>query len=152
MFEAFSASLVSLSAVLPLVHEKRYDEFYEQSLECPPIMPTVVAARRSHLDGHANLLFTGMPDRYRDGLRKWLQRYDVPIDVTYMRMPEEEYRKDFIVKRRMYNEVTGLGYRVVRAWEDSPGVIDFWKSVDVPVSEMPRAEVIMQVDTGTVSA
>jgi hypothetical protein len=135
----FHGTLADVSEILPLVQEKRYDEFYEASLACPPIYPTVVDVRRSSELGYHNLLLTGMPERYQHGLLAWLSQHDVPIDYLAMRKPEDKFRKDFIVKRRMYEAVVDAGFYVMQAWEDSPGVIDLWRSFGIPTVVVPRA-------------
>lgn len=142
----FHGTLADVREVLPLIAEKRYDEFYEASLSCPPIESTVLAARHSHQAGYANLLLTGMPDRHHDGLQEWLHRHDVPVSMTLMRTPNDGFKKDFMVKRRMYRTLLDLGYRVMKAWEDSPAVIDLWKAQGVPVEEMPRLMLPTEVD------
>lgn len=134
----FHGTLVDVSELLPLLSAGDYDGFYEASLTCPPIGLTAHAARQSHRSGYANLLFTGMPDRYIDGLKKWLDIYDIHVDLVSMRSPEDGYTKDFIVKRKMYLQAVDLGYYVMRAWEDSPAVIELWKRQGIPVEEVPR--------------
>lgn len=145
----FHGTLADVSPILPLVQGKKYDEFYEASLSCNPIQPTVLAARRSQQEDHVNLLLTGMPRRYESGLRSWLKFHEVPIHVLYMRELTDRYNKDFVVKRRMYNDLVGRGFYVVRAWEDSPGVIDLWKSLGIDhVEVVPRVCIeTSQVDT-----
>lgn len=142
----FHGTLADVREVLPLVVEKRYDEFYEASLSCPPIESVVLAARHSHQAGYANLLLTGMPDIYRDGLQEWLLRHDVPVSLTLMRTVSDGHKKDFVVKRRMYGNLLDLGYRAMKAWEDSPAVIDLWKAQGVPVEVMPRIMLPTGVD------
>jgi hypothetical protein len=134
----FHGTLVDVSPVLPLIAERDYDGFYAGSLSCLPILPTVREARYSREAGNVNLLLTGMPEKYRDGLTDWLTRYEVPVDYILMREPKDRFTKDFIVKRRMYEQLVDMGYYVVRAWEDSPGVIDLWKKLGIDVIEMPR--------------
>jgi hypothetical protein len=144
----FHGTLADVSGILHLVHQKKYDEFYEASLSCPPIVPTVRAARWTYESNLTNLLFTGMPERYREGLVEWLRLHDVPVSMILMREPEDRSKKDFIVKRRMYDHVVGLGFSVVRAWDDSPGVVDLWKALGIrDVIVMPRADTLSEVDT-----
>jgi hypothetical protein len=88
----FHGTLADVSEILGLVKEKRYDEFYEASLSCPPIYPTLVDIRRSSERGMHNLLLTGMPVRYQRGLLMWLAQHDVPIDYLAMREPEDKFR------------------------------------------------------------
>lgn len=142
----FHGTLADTRGILHLIRDRKYDEFYEASLSCPPIESVVLAAQHSAQAGYANLLLTGMPFRYYDGLQEWLRQHGVPTSLTLMRMPEDGYKKDFVVKQRMYSNLLDLGYYVVKAWEDSPAVIDLWKRQAVPVEEMPRI-LISEVDT-----
>lgn len=132
----FHGTLADVSSLHHLLAKKDYDGFYEGSLSCPPIRETVLSAQRTHDMGCANLLFTGMPNRYVDGLHAWLDRHEVPIDFVNMR-PDGDYRKDFIIKREMYLAAVSNGYYVVRAWEDSPRVATLWESQGVPVTVVP---------------
>lgn len=151
----FHGTLADVTDALPLLRDGDYDGFYEGSLVSPAIESTVLSARHSHEAGYVNLLFTGMPDRYAEGLNQWLIRNNVPIDLIRMRTPEDKHMKDFIVKRRMYLEIVDLGYCVMRAWEDSPAVIDFWRRQAIPVVPVPRREEILvtrQVDNSPPSS
>lgn len=145
----FHGTLADVSGLRHLLAKRDYDGFYEGSLSCPVIESTVQAARRSHDAGYVNLLFTGMPDRYAVGLSKWLQENQVPIDLISMRTKEDGFKKDFVIKKRMYLDAVNLGYYVIRAWEDSPRVVDLWKSQGIPVDVVPGYDenlVIGQVD------
>lgn len=131
----FHGTLADTSPIVYLARERRYDEFYEASLSCAPNPKVVDAARKSHMRGFANLLFTGMREKYRTGLESWLLRNGVPIDVTDMR-PEGDFRKDFLLKERMHRDLSGR-YVAVRAWEDSPAVVDLWQRLHIPVTVVP---------------
>lgn len=149
----FHGTLADVTTVLPLLGERRYDEFYEASLTCTANHTVVADVRRCLEDGNVPLLLTGMPEQYREGLRKWLRVNDVPIDYIAMRQPRDRHSKDFVVKERMYRELVDEGFYPRKAWEDSPGVIDLWKRFGIPVTEVPRVPVQKtadQVDTGSV--
>jgi hypothetical protein len=150
----FHGTLANVSSIRHLLAARDYDGFYAGSLSCPPIESTVLAARWSHEAGYANLLLTGMPDRYASGLSRWLQENGVPIDLVFMRTREDGFKKDFIVKKRMYLDVVDRGYYVVRAWEDSPAVVDLWKLQGIPVDVVPgynEKPMTGQVDTATIT-
>lgn len=142
----FHGTLADVAAILPLVYAKDYDGFYEQSLSCPPNESIVLAARQSHSAGYDNILFTGMPDRYAEGLHEWLNVQNVPIDLMLMRTVEDGFKKDFVVKRRMYLEAVALGYCIERAWEDSPEVIKLLGQQGIPVVVVPRTELTRVAD------
>lgn len=145
----FHGTLADVREVLPLAFSGRYDEFYEKSLSCPPYEFVVRAAQHSHQAGYANLLLTGMPSGYREGLMEWLCMNQVPVDLLLMRTPDDGYAKDFVVKDRMYRSLLALGYRVMHAWEDSPGVMDLWKRQGIPVRPMPCVSPIREVDSSS---
>lgn len=148
----FHGTLADVTAILPLVQARDYDGFYEQSLSCPPNRSVVLAAHQSHSAGYYNLLFTGMPVRYSSGLLNWLDTYDVHVDLLLMRTVEDGFRKDFVVKRRMYLEAVDQGYVIERAWEDSPEVIALLGQQGIPVVAIPRSELTRisdGVDTGS---
>lgn len=132
----FHGTLADVTGIRSLLAERKYDEFYRRSLSCPPIENVVEAARKSHEDGYVNLLFTGMPENFFDGLSAWFAERRVPVDYIDMRKAGD-FRKDFIVKREMYFRATDTGYYVVRAWEDNPRVADLWSGQAIPVSLVP---------------
>lgn len=131
----FHGTLANTASIVHLVKERRYDEFYEASLTCASNPRVVDAARRSHMRGFTNLLFTGMPDTYEAGLQRWLLRNGVPVDTVRMR-PAGDRRKDFLLKEDMHREFSGR-YVPVRAWEDSPAVVGLWRSLHIPVTVVP---------------
>jgi hypothetical protein len=141
----FHGTLVNVSGIRHLLSIRNYDEFYEQSLDCPPIANTVVSAMQTHEAGFVNLLFTGMPDTYVEGLNRWLSLHRVPIDLIEMRKAGD-YRKDFIIKRDMYLRAIDNGYYVVRAWEDNPRVAELWERQAIPVSLVPGWDEELVVD------
>lgn len=133
----FHGTLVDVTSVHGYLAQRKYEEFYLASLACPRIETTVLAARQSHEAGYQNILFTGMPNEYRDGLLAWLGRHGVPIDLIDMR-PTGDFRKDFIVKREMYLRTLDQGIRVVRAWDDNPVILDLWEEQAIPVVRVPE--------------
>lgn len=132
----FHGTLADVRSIHHLLAVRDYDGFYEQSLLCPPIESTVAEARRSWESGYTNLLFTGMPGRYHDGLSAWLALHGVPIGGIEMR-GEKDRRKAFVVKREMYLRAVDNGYYITRAWDDDPAVVDSWKAMGVPAVLVP---------------
>lgn len=132
----FHGTLADPASVHHLLESRDYEGFYEGSLLCPPIDSTVAEARRSHASGYTNLLFTGMPGRFHDGLRDWLTLHNVPVDFIAMR-GESDRRKAFVIKREMYFKAVDDGYYITRAWDDDPSVIDMWKAMGVPAVLVP---------------
>lgn len=132
----FHGTLVNVTSIRHLVAARAYDAFYAGSLLCPPIEATVMAARHSAEAGYRNLLFTGMPDSYSDGLVDWLTRHGVPMGPISMRVTGD-YRKDFVVKREMYLAALEEGYQIIRAWDDNPRCLELWTHQGIPTVPVP---------------
>lgn len=131
----FHGTLADTSGIAHLAESGQWEEFFIASLNCPPNERVVAATMSSHALGYANVLYTGMSEIYREGFIDWLIRYGVPVDSIRMR-PEGDFRKDFLLKGLWYNEdVARFEFR--HAWEDSPPVIDLWKGLSIPVTEIP---------------
>lgn len=131
----YHGTLADTSSIVHLIGQRKWDEFYTASLECPPNEEVVEAAHISHDLGRVNVLYTGMSDTYQKGLVDWLLQYRVPIDHLRMR-PHGDWRKDFILKASWYNEeCERFDFR--HAWEDSPAVVDLWKGAGIPVTVIP---------------
>lgn len=131
----FHGTFADTSPLLHLLEERRWDDFYTASLDCLPNERVIAAAYASHELGHANVLYTGMSETYREGLIDWLIRYSVPIDHIRMR-PKGDYRKDFILKASWYNEECER-FDFQHAWEDSPAVVDLWRGAEIPTTVVP---------------
>ncbi len=132
----FHGTLADVSSIRHHLTDRDYEGFYTNSLSCPPIQATVDAAKRTHAMGYVNMLFTGMPIEYTEGLNEWLIRHGIPVAHIDMR-ENGDRRKDFIVKKEMYISAVKHGYYIVRAWEDTPCVVDLWESLGIPVHVVP---------------
>lgn len=124
--------------------KRDFGAFHKASKFCPPHEWVIGAARQSHEAGYANLIFTGRMEHHRALSTEWLKAWDVPFAALEMR-PEGDYRKDFIVKRDMYRTYC-RDYRIVRAYDDNPAIIDLWENLGVPVVPVPGwSDPIVQV-------
>lgn len=132
----YHGTLADVRSIHYLLAEKEYDRFYEESLLCPPIETTVAEAQRAWDRGLTNLIFTGMPGRYYDGLREWLDRYDVPVNGIEMR-GEKDRRKAWLIKQEMYLRAVDRGFFITRAWDDDPAVVESWTRLGVPCTRVP---------------
>lgn len=132
----FHGTLADVRGIHHLLARRDYDGFYEQSLHCPPIESTVAEAQRSAYLGHTNLIFTGMPGRFYGGLRDWLDRHDVPVSGVEMR-GEKDRRKAWVLKEEMYLRAVSNSYRILRAWDDDPAVVESWTRLGVPCTRVP---------------
>jgi hypothetical protein len=112
-----------------------FDAFHRASEFVLPNEYVVRAAREAHDEGYTNLIFSGRFEKYRVLSTRWLEKNDVPYAHLEMR-PDGDYRKDFLVKRDMFNAYAAR-YHITHAWDDRPAVIDLWNAIGLQVTVVP---------------
>lgn len=83
-----------------------------------------------HIDFHKSkdrsiILVTGRDKSCEKITKEWLELYNIEYDHLYMR-PKNDYRKDTIVKREIYNDLLKAEYNVVAAYDDRLSVLEMW--------------------------
>lgn len=71
------------------------------------------------------ILVSGRDESCRKETMEWLDMYGVEYNMLFMR-PKDDYRKDTIVKREIYqNEIEGK-FNVLAVYDDRLQVLDMW--------------------------
>lgn len=76
--------------------------------------------------GFAILLVTGRPEEYKPQTKKWLEDHQVKYDVLLMRKTGDS-RKDFVVKKELYEKFIQGKYDVFFVLEDREQVVKMWR-------------------------
>lgn len=131
-------TLIDVTSVRHLVEcaKPDFDAFHIATCECPPHQWVVDEARLQHANDKVVAILTGMNGRFRPHLLTWLNRHDVPFDILMMR-PDDDFRKDFMVKREMLEMLREQGLIATHAWDDNPRIIDLWKHEKIPFTVVP---------------
>lgn len=131
-------TLVNVSSVRHLVEcdKPDFDAFHTATATCPAIWSVVDEAKRAHVAQKVVIVMTGMNEKFRAPMVKWLNSHEVPFSLLMMR-PNRDFRKDFIVKREMLLEAQLRGFVVTHAWDDNPQIVDLWKRENIPVTVVP---------------
>lgn len=131
-------TLIDVSSVRHLVEGAKpdFDAFHVATSSCPAHWDVVNETRQSRAAQKVVVVMTGMNEKFRPLVVAWLCRYGVPFDLLLMR-PDRDFRKDFIVKREMLQEVRLRGFTVTHAWDDNPQIVDMWRHENVPVTVVP---------------
>jgi len=81
--------------------------------------------------GRTIILMSGRDESCRNQTEEWLQDlYGVRFDHLYMRK-EDDYRKDTIVKKEIYdNQIKGK-FNVLAAYDDRISVCKQWAQMDI---------------------
>jgi predicted kinase len=82
--------------------------------------------------GSKLVIFSGRDGKHEDETKRWLDKGGVKPDVFAMRRPGDR-RKDFEVKKEMFeNHIDGV-FNVRYVMDDRPQVVRLWKSMGIPV-------------------
>ncbi len=126
-----SAIIVDLDGTLALFdhHRGPYDaSTCEDDIVCEPVVSVI----RDFLDNEEEprqvILMSGRESKYRPETERWLEHHCIPYEALHMRATGDG-RKDFIVKRELY-EAHVLGrYNVAYVIDDRNQVVDLWRSL-----------------------
>jgi len=83
-----------------------------------------------HIEFHKQLdrkiiLLSGRDSASRKLTEEWLDFYKIPYDKLYMR-PENDYRRDTVVKKELYDNHIKGKYNVLVVYDDRLQVLDMW--------------------------
>ena len=109
---------------------RNFHAFHTESVNCPPNIDVVEAARRAHREGRAVLIVTARSFEFAMHTMFWLTMNEVPYDQLYMRR-NGDYRPDFEVKRGILDMIRADGYNPVRAHDDNPAIWDVWEEAGI---------------------
>lgn len=77
------------------------------------------------------VILSGRDEVCRTETEAWLEKYGVTYDALYMR-PENDNRKDTIVKEEMYRTHIARKYNVRAIFDDRDCVVQMWRSLGLP--------------------
>jgi len=75
--------------------------------------------------GRKIIIMSGRDEVSKKLTEEWLELYDIHYDEIYMRK-ENDYRKDYIVKRELYRNNIRDRYNVLVAYDDRHQVLQLW--------------------------
>lgn len=75
------------------------------------------------------ILLSGREEKYRKVTEDWLQRHGIThYEVLYLR-PDNDRRKDYVVKREVYERQIKNKYGVLFVLEDRDQVVKMWRDI-----------------------
>lgn len=144
-------TLVDVSSIRYFVNErdpkfsgkKLWNRFHGGAIDCPPIEEAVDEYVKAKSQGWAILIVTARREVWSMATLLWLKENDIEHDELYMR-PNRDFRKDYLVKRDILDQIRRDGYEPVLAVDDNPAVISLWEENDIPVVLIPGWETMME--------
>jgi hypothetical protein len=101
----------------------------ENLIKDKPNLPMIELAKNYKENGFEVIILTGRPESTRKVTKEWLQKYNIPYDVLYMRSWENNFLKAPIFKRKIYE--TEIKGDVFCAYDDDQRVIDMWVDLGI---------------------
>jgi len=105
---------------------RNFHKFHRESVNCPPNVDVVEAAKADHAAGRKVLIVTAREEVYAFHTMFWLRFQGVEFDQLYMRR-KKDYRPDNIIKSEILDIIRADGYNVVRAYDDNPSIWEVWE-------------------------
>jgi len=104
-------------------------------LEDTAYYPIVDLYKMMKKEGHKIIIFSGREDTCKINTEKWLQKYEIEYDEIYLRK-EKDYRKDYIIKREMYENFVKDKYYVKYIVDDRVQVVRMWRRLGLTVLQV----------------
>lgn len=105
-----------------------YDRDFLKDTVNKPVEIVISAAVNSSNWSPLIILVSGRKSEFREQTEKWLEDNGISYDYLFMR-PENDKRKDVIVKQEIYEAEIKGKFNVVFVLDDRNQVVDFWRSV-----------------------
>ncbi len=73
------------------------------------------------------ILVTGREDKYKDYTEKWLQKHGITHCKHLFMRKTGDFRKDFVVKKEVYEEFIKGKYEILFVLEDRDQAVKMWR-------------------------
>lgn len=113
-----------------------FDSFHRLSEFCEPNLEVLEMARQAHDAGFAIIITTARNEEYREVTQKWLDKHEIPFENLFMRK-DGDMRKDYEVKKDMYEQEVNPIYDLVRAVDDNVQAVQNWKDQGIAITVVP---------------
>ncbi len=80
--------------------------------------------------GRKILLVSGRDATCEKETRDWMEYYEIKFDELFLR-PENDFRKDTVIKRELYENNIRDKYNVLAVYDDRLGVLDMWNELGI---------------------
>jgi hypothetical protein len=101
----------------------------ENMIKDKPNLPMIELAKNYKENGFEVIVLTGRPESTRKVTKEWLEKYNIPYDILYMRSWEDNFLKAPDFKRKIYE--TEIKEDVFCAYDDDQRVIDVWVDLGI---------------------
>ena len=129
--------IVDLDGTLALNNSGReYNEFLRVK-EDDPNIPIVRMVQELYEDYEDLIIVTGRSEECRKECREWLNVFEVPFNLLYMR-GEHDTRRDTDVKKEIYFDEIHENNFVNFVIDDRMSVVNMWRSLGIPTLQVSK--------------
>lgn len=100
-----------------------------------PNVPVIDLVRLEAKSDTKILFVSGRDDEALTDTKMWLDAHNVPCDALFMRVTGDN-RKDYIIKKEIYEREIKDKYNIKYALDDRPQVIRMWRSLGITVFQL----------------
>jgi len=105
-----------------------YDTDFEKLIQDSPNRPVIEVVCCLWEKGYKIIYITARDSLGEEGTREWLRLFAPPYTKLYMRK-HNDFRKDAVVKKEIYEEKIANHYDVLCVFDDRPQVVDMWREL-----------------------
>lgn len=89
--------------------------------------------------GYRIIFVTGRFEKNRYLTFEWFKHYGVPAGFLFMRK-DEDFRKDFVVKKELYEKFIKPKYNIKFVIDDRQQVVDMWRSIGLTCLQCAKGD------------
>lgn len=105
-----------------------YDTEFEKLIQDSPNKPVIEVIRCLWEKRYKIIYITARDASGEEGTREWLRLFAPPYINLYMRK-RNDFRKDSIVKKEIYEEKIADHHDVLCVFDDRPQVVEMWREL-----------------------
>ena len=107
---------------------KDYDKFYAESINDDVYKDVARILDMCNRDFSKIIIVTGRPEEYRGMCEEWFKKHFIYYQTMYMRQTGD-YRKDYIVKKEIYETQIKDKYNILGVLEDRNDCVQMWREL-----------------------
>lgn len=115
-----------------------YDRDFENDLPNVPVITVIQSLKIADPDLQV-IIVSGRNGKYKDVTENWFKQYGVPYDLFFIR-DEADSRKDFILKKEIYETQIKDRFNVLAVFDDRKQVKQLWVSLGLFVFDVNQED------------
>jgi len=122
------AILCDIDGTLAILGERnRYDPSSGEDLLNYPIANILSVYTKQTVFPVVLILISGREEKYRDLTEKWLKKHGITHYQDFYMRKTNDFRKDFVIKKEIYEKFIKNKYAVLFVLEDRDQVVKMWR-------------------------